>query len=206
MVSTKVSAVMGATPVLRQRPLSFASRMVTVTQHNEPRVDPYRLLTVLVLLSALMALQWMFSPPTRWSWPKPPEEPVSLLGDLLTAQAAIAALTLAVALFTLEAVRARPDTDDRMFRVYRRRSWVRPIFHMSLVAIAVTGFGLLVGSFTSEVGGLVVGALAFLGSLVLAVILFERALHLAHPSEMSNLRLSADRDAIMGAVRRYLNE
>ena len=175
-------------------------------QGTEPRVDRRRLLAVLVLLGALMALQWILSPPSRWSWPQPPEEPVSLLGDLLTAQAAIAALTLAVALFTLEAVRARPDTDDRMFRTYRRRSWVRPIFHASLVAIAVTGVGLLGGSFTSEVGGLIVGALAFLGSLALAAVLFERALYLAQPSEMRNLRLSADQDAIMGAVRRYLNE
>ena len=63
----------------------------------------------------------------------------AILGTLLTAQAAIAALTLAVTLFMMQGITARRDVDDRMYREYVRRSRVREILWGSLLAVGVTG-------------------------------------------------------------------
>ena len=41
-----------------------------------------------------------------------------LLGYLLTAQAGIAALTLAVSIFVMQGARTQKDIDDRMYREY----------------------------------------------------------------------------------------
>ena len=60
----------------------------------------------------------------------------ALLGNLLTAQAAIAALTLAVSLFVMQGTRAREDINDRLYREYLRRSWVTHIFWNSLLAVS----------------------------------------------------------------------
>ena len=59
---------------------------------------------------------------------------ITFLGALLGAQAAIAALTLAVTLFVMQGVSTRRDVDDRVYAEYFRRSWVRPIFWCSMGA------------------------------------------------------------------------
>ena len=68
-------------------------------------------------------------------WLPSTDEAGALLGPLLGAQAAIAALTLAVTLFVMQGVSARRDVDDRMYQEYVRRSWVKPIFWGSVVAV-----------------------------------------------------------------------
>ena len=68
-----------------------------------------------------------------------PHDVSAILGTLLTAQAAIAALTLAVTLFMMQGIGAKRDVDDRMYREYVRRSRVRDILWISLLAVGVTG-------------------------------------------------------------------
>ena len=67
---------------------------------------------------------------------------MTFLGALLGAQAAIAALTLAVMLFLLQGVSARRDVDDRVYAEYIRRSWVWPVFRYSIGAVAFHWRGL----------------------------------------------------------------
>ncbi|MCY3918482.1 MAG: hypothetical protein OXG38_01590 [Chloroflexi bacterium] len=131
-------------------------------------------------------------------WLPPPHEADSLLGPLLGAQAAIAALTLAVTLFVMQGVSNRPETDDRVHREYIRRSWVQPIFWSSIVAVGTTGLALLaeeLGRGAPVVGsapGLrnlpLVAATAFGFNLLLAGTLFEQAIHLARPSQWNALQ------------------
>ena len=114
------------------------------------------------------------------------------LETLLTAQAAIAALTLAVTLFLMQGVKARIDIDDRMYREYVRRSRVRYIFWGSLLAVGVTGVLLLGQGFISgdavttdtkpEFRNFILSSgLALLLNLVLAGLLFERAILYSRP-------------------------
>ena len=84
---------------------------------------------------------------TPISWLPEASEARALLGTLLTAQAAIAALTLAVSLFVMQGASARRDADDRTYREYVRRSWLRQIFWSSLIAVGITGTVLLIEGF-----------------------------------------------------------
>ena len=138
------------------------------------------------------------------SWLPKTSEAGTLLGTLLTAQAAVAALTLAVTLFLMQGASARRDVDDRVYREYVRRSWMRQIFWSSLLAVGTTGVVLLVESFIGEIKAVsewipslrnltILAVLAFLANLVLAVVLFERAIRLAHPEHW-------------WTIRRYVNE
>ena len=68
-----------------------------------------------------------------------PSDVGAILGNLLTAQAAIAALTLAVTLFMMQGIAAKRDVDDRMYREYVRSSRMRDILWVSLLAVGVTG-------------------------------------------------------------------
>ena len=118
----------------------------------------------------------------------------TLLGNLLTAQAAIAALTLAVSLFVMQGTRAREDINDRLYRAYLRRSWVTHIFWNSLLAVLVTGFILLAESIMGESAptkGLrnltLIAILSFVSNLLLSGILFARAIHLSHHQQWKNL-------------------
>ena len=122
-----------------------------------------------------------------------------MLGSLLAAQAAIAALSLAVVLFALERVSTRPDADDRIFEEYVRRSRIWPIFLGGLGAVAVTGLVLLAGEFASRgipvaeaVPGLrnlmLAAAVAFVASVVLPAVLLERVTRLARPGAWRDLR------------------
>ena len=116
-----------------------------------------------------------------------------LLGNLLTAQAAIAALTLAVTLFVMQGVSARRDVDDRIYREYIFRSRVGPIFWNSIVAVGITAVILIeaesigwAGKLASAKPGLcnlpLVAAFAFIANLGLAGVLFQQALRLARPA------------------------
>ena len=130
------------------------------------------------------SLMWVLLATCPIGWLPPTHEAGSLLGPLLGAQAAIAALTLAVTLFVMQGVSARRDVDDRMYQEYVRRSWVKPIFWGSIIAVGVTGLALLaeelgtgaplVGSSPGLRNLTLLAAIAFLVNLGLPVLLFER--------------------------------
>ena len=144
-----------------------------------------------------------------------PDDAGVILGTLLTAQAAIAALTLAVTLFMMQGIRARRDVDDRMYREYVRRSWMRDILWASLLAVAVTGVLLLIEGFISGDGApvnvrlemriLVLSAgLAFLLNLVLAGVLFEKAVRLSRPEQWMALRRDLNKTDVREAIQVFL--
>ena len=172
--------------------------------------DPNRLVAIAAFLGvcALVA-----SPPIEWL--PPTGEAASVLGSLLAAQAAIAALSLAVVLFALERVSARPDADDRIFEEYVRRSHMWSIFLGGLGAVAVTGLVLLAGEFASRgvpiaeaTPGLqnlvLAAAVAFVASVVLPAALLERATHLARPGAWRDLRRDVNEQRVREAVQAFL--
>ena len=174
-----------------------------------------RLLIAALTLAPLAALVCVLFATPAIDWLPPPDEAGSLLGPLLGAQAAIAALTLAVTLFVMQGVSGRPDADDRMYREYIRRSWVRPIFWSSIVAVGVTGLALLaeeLGTGAPLVGsspGLrnlpLLAAIAFLVNLGLPVLLFEQAIRLAQPDRWRMLRRELNERAVRAAVQAFLD-
>ena len=166
----------------------------------------------MLVLAALVALP-LGTPPLDWL----PEakDSMSLLGILLGAQAAIAALTLAVTLFVLQGVSNKQDADDRTFREYVQRSRVHLVFRGSLIAVGVTGVVLLAEAFISGTVPLVeampglrnvtlVAVVAFFGSLGLPAVLFQQAIRLARPDEWQTLRLDVNRRDIRDAVQVFL--
>lgn len=148
-------------------------------------------------------------------WLPAPNEVRSLLLGLLGAQAAIAALTLAVALFVLQGVAARPDADERVYREYVHLSRVRWIFPWSVVSVMATGAALLVREAASAgmpvVGNahglpnlVLVAALAFVANLGLSGLLFERATSLASPAAWKGLRRRVNERDVSSAVRAFV--
>ena len=167
----------------------------------------------LTLVTATLVFVPFATPPIGWL----PEagKVETLLGTLLAAQAAIAALTLAVTLFVMQGVGARRDVDDRMYREYVRRSWVQRIFWSSLAAVFVTGAVLMTGTFIGGAGEVsdalpdlrnitLVAAAAFIANLVLAGLLFSRALHLAHPEQWWALRQDVNKRDVREAVQVFV--
>ena len=163
-----------------------------------------------VFMAATLAL---LIPPICW-WPEE-REITGVLGTLLTAQAAIAALTLAVTLFVMQSVSARRDVDDRMYREYITGSRVRPIFLASLVAVAVTAALLLDEEFTGLSGELAnsrpglcnlpaMALFAFIANLYLAYALLEQAIRLARPANWSDLRRSVNKRDVRVAVQAFV--
>ena len=145
-----------------------------------------------IIFSAAFTATLFLTPP----FARLPEADASgtLLGNLLTAQAAIAALTLAVSLFVMQGTRAREDINDRLYREYLRRSWVTHIFWNSLLAVSITGVILLAESIMGEsdpTAGLrnltLIAILSFVSNLLLSGILFAKAIHLSHPQQWRNL-------------------
>ena len=139
----------------------------------------------------------------------------ALLETLLTAQAAIAALTLAVTLFVMQGATARRDADDRTYREYVRRSWVRQIFWGSLVAVGITGSVLLVEGFVGAKEAVattfpdlrnfpLLAVIAFLANLVFAAILFERTVRLAQPEHWRTIRRHVNERDVREAVQVFL--
>ena len=165
-----------------------------------------------VLFTSLM---WVLLATCPIGWLPPTHEVGSLLAALLGAQAAIAALTLAVTLFVMQGVSARRDVDDRMYEEYVRRSWVKPIFWGSVVAVGVTGLALLaeelgtgaplVGSSPGLRNLTLLAAIAFLVNLGLPVLLFEQAIRLAQPDRWRMLRRELNERAVRAAVQAFLD-
>jgi len=170
----------------------------------------------LMLVAAVFAVVVLVTPPL--SWLPEASEAGSLLGPLLGAQAAIAALTLAVTLFVMQGVSNRRDADDRLYRAYVHQSRVQLIFWGSIAAVGLTGAVLLVEMFaasaaptaatTSGLRNLTLAAVGgFFGNLAFAVALFQTALHLAHPDQWRLLRRDVNerdvRDAVQAFLRRH---
>ena len=135
----------------------------------------------------------------------------TFLGTLLTGQAAIAALTLAVTLFVMQGVSNKPDADDRMYREYFRRSRVRTIFWGSLIAVLATGVILMMDLFVGETDAgpgirnlLILAAAAFLANLLFAGTLFERAMHLAQPAQWRAMKRAVNERDVREAIQAFL--
>ena len=117
----------------------------------------------------------------------------------------------------MQGASARRDADDRTYREYLRRSWVRRIFWSSLVAVGLTGLVLLIEGFAgaSEVvarsfPGLrnlaLLAAVAFLANLVLALTLFERAARLAMPDRWRAIRQDVNERDVAGGCQGFPRE
>lgn len=148
-------------------------------------------------------------------WLPEPKDSLSLLGPLLGAQAAVAALTLAVTVFVVQGVSNKDDADDRTYREYVRRSRAEWVLWSSLGAAAITatvlvGHRLITGTpAVLEAGpGLanltLVAVAALFGNLVLPGLLFRHAVRLARPDEWRALRLDVDKRDIRAAVQAFL--
>ena len=171
-------------------------------------------LVIAALVIAALVIALRATPPIPWL--AEPGDAGAILGTLLTAQAAIAALTLAVTLFMMQGVGARRDVDDRMYREYVRRSRMRQIFWGSLLAVGVTGALLLSEGFISgdgvtadgkpELRNFVLAAgFAFLANLVLASVLFERAILHSRPEQWMALRRDVNKVDVREAIQAYLH-
>ena len=166
------------------------------------------LLRLFGTLAALIVVS-IVTPPIDWL----PEvgDAGTTLGTLLTAQAAIAALTLAVTLFMMQGLSGRRDVDDRMYREYVRRSRVRDILWGSLLAVAVTGVFLLISTtgaaddVTPDLrNGFLIAGFAFFVNLLLAGTLFERAVHLSRPEQWQALRHDVNKRDVQKAVQAFV--
>ena len=139
----------------------------------------------------------------------------TFLGALLGAQAAVAALTLAVTVFVMQGVHSRTDADERMYVEYVRQSWVRQLFASSIVAVAFTGGTLAIANLVSETstiaqakyGPLVLALIAicaFVVNLGTAYILFRRSIRFADPAHWRQLRLKVNKRDVRQAVQVFL--
>ena len=189
------------------------ARLVTRRVRVPARVRPTAL-----LLGLVAALVYVLLETSPIKWLPEPDVARSLLGALLAAQAAIAALTLAVTVFVMQRASTLRDVDDRGYRAYIHGSRVRPLFRSSMVAVGVTGTVLLAQEFVGPDGlvaeatpGLrnltLVAVAAFGINLVLPLMLFERAIWLAQPNRWRTLRSEVRerdvRDAVQIFLRRY---
>ena len=170
------------------------------------------LILTVSLGATIVALPFVTTP---WWWLPQAFEARALLATLLAAQAAIAALTLAVTLFVMQGVSVRRDVDDRMYREYVRQSRVQGIFWSSIIAVGITGLVFLAQGFISGVekiegivpglGNLtIVAALAFFANLVFSGFLFEQALRHSHPERWSTLRRNVNERDVRESVQAFL--
>ena len=170
------------------------------------------LLTLLIVVFALAVVPF-FTPPIPCL--SEPSDAGEILGALLAAQAAIAALTLAVTLFMMQGIRSRRDADDRTYREYFRRSWVRDGLVGSLLAVGVTGILLLstgfitgegaTADFKPEVRNYILSAgLAFFLNIFLSGILFQKAIRQSGPDQWRALRRYVFESDVQQAVKAFL--
>ena len=163
--------------------------------------------------AAVLFLVPIFTSPFYWL--PEPKNTLSLLGPLLGAQAAVAALTLAVTVFVVQGVSNKGDADDRTYREYVRRSRAEWVLWGSLGAAAITaavlvGHRLISGTpaVLDAAQGLpnltLVAVAALFGNLVLPGILFRHAIRLARPDEWRALRLDVDKRDVRAAVQAFL--
>lgn len=164
-----------------------------------------------LLLGLATSLVFVLKPLT---WLPPAGESHILLGILLTAQATIAAFTLAVTLFVMQGLHNRNDIDDRGYREYINRSRVKWILWSSLLAVGVTGAVLLAEQFIgasedalSTAPGLsnltMLAIAAFISNLILPGAMFARAIHLARPQQWIDLRRSVNEQDVRSALRAF---
>ena len=189
---------------------SLASGATTFTGHLLAR---FPVLFAIAVVIATLIIVPIATSPIIWL-PKVGEGEV-ILGTLLTAQAAIAALTLAVSLFMMQGINARRDADDRMYREYVRRSWVRYILWGSLLFVGVTGIVLFSEQVFSQAGIvaraapglrnlLLIAGVAFLINLLLPGVLFQKALRLSRPGQWRSMRHDLNKRDVQGAVKALL--
>ena len=173
----------------------------------------WAVLLAVAVSAPLVLLVWLLQAAPLGALPKASES-TTLLGSLLGAQAAIAALTLAVTLFVMQGVSVRRDVDDRVYAEYVRRSRVRPIFWSSIGAVFVTGAVLTAEKLIGDTGTIARGVpgipnLALVAVAALAVnlgaafALFEQAIRLTQPNLWRNLRLDVNKRDVREAVRAY---
>lgn len=168
--------------------------------------------SVSIIVAALICVAVVIPP---FPWLPEAGEAQSLLGTLLTAQAAITALTLAVTLFVVQGASSKRNSDDRMYREYMRRSWARIIFWSSISAVGVTGVTLLAESFLGTVAAptltqgfrnLILATMpAFATNLILAVLLLERTIRLSQPDNWQTLRREVNERDVQEAVQIYVD-
>ena len=171
------------------------------------------LLAALVVSASILVIWLLTTEPIGWL-PKTSDVSTLLVG-LLSAQAAIAALTLAVTLFVMQGVSTRRDADDRIYGEYIRRSRVRFIFGISIGAVFTTGVVLMVQKVVGDAADLNQAAasarnltplvsVSFVDNLAFAVMLFERAIQLANPEHWRKLRMDVNERDVRQAVRVYI--
>ena len=174
----------------------------------------YVTLFVIVFLVSASVTALLLIP--EFEWLPQPDDSRIILATLLTAQSAIAALTLAVTQFVMQGVSARRDANDQMYSEYVTQSWVKPIFWGSIVAVAVAGLIFVAQEFVSGVDnaasmipGLenltLLSVISFGVSLALPVVLFEKALFLLLPERWSVLRRTVNERNIRRAVEVFLS-
>ena len=191
------------------------SCVVTIRARISKRLNRSRILTIALAGITIVAFVsvLLLTPPVPWL-PKASDADV-LLGTMLTAQAAIAALTLAVTLFVMQGVSNRPDTDHRIYQEYIRQSWIRFFFWGSILAVLATGMTLFAQRFAAPAEGLahnmpglrnllLLSMVAFITNLGLVALLFERAIRIAHPERWRSLRLDANKRDVEDAVQSFI--
>ena len=191
--------------------MSFERKQATSTIMLKTFLFPS--LAVALVFGVLLIVSICTAPP---NWLPTFDKDTSLLGTLLTAQAAIAALTLAVTLFVLQGASARRDSEDRVYHEYISRSWVRLIFWGSILAVLVTGVTLIAMNYINA--GTVVAAhapglrnlsflaaLAFLGNLLFSLLLFERAIVLSRPQRWTSMIREVNQRDVRRAVQLYID-
>ena len=201
-----------------QRLVEWWTSKARIFGRNVPLPGPARIRSVAVLLALVILGAGVVAIPfvTRaWGWVPQTGQVRILLATLLTAQAAIAALTLAVTQFTMQGVSARRDANDQMYNEYVRQSWVKPIFWGSIIAVAVAGLVFVALEFFGEAekaavvvpgfGNLIlVSVISFAVSLAFPVLLFEKALLLLLPERWSTIRRTVNVRGVLRAVEVFL--
>ena len=198
--------VFGALPSWLSKACTTPLRMIRLLSHIPVLIPLFVIIAALVIVPIV-------APPMPYL--PEPSDAGALLGTLLTAQAAIAALTLAVTLFMMQGIRTRSDVDDRMYREYFRRSWMRDILGGSLLAVGATSLLLISEGFISgdgttadvkpEVRNFVLAAgLAFILNLVLAGFLFERAILHSRPGQWMAIRRDVNKTDVREAIQAFL--
>ena len=175
--------------------------------------DWWSQLAAVVVIGGISAVLVFIFPQQSWL-PEASDSRV-LLGSFLGAQAAIAALTLAVTLFVMQGISNRQDADDRIYREYVKRSKVKGIFRNSLLAVATTAVILLtlnalsgsesVPSALPALPNLVIVAFAgFILNLIFAGALFEVSIRLSAPTQWIELRRSVNERDVRRALQVFL--
>ena len=211
---------MGATQrkTAMKRFFEFGASIARASRGNFPisgiaRLHPVaNFLAFAIVGAGIVAIPFFTS---AWDWVPQTSEARTLLATLLTAQAAIAALTLAVTQFVMQGVRARRDANDQMYNEYIRQSWVKPIFWGSIVAVAVSGLVFVVLEFARDIEStcimvpglenlILVSVIAFFASLIFPVLLFRKAISLLLPNRWSAIRRVVNERGVLQAVEAFL--